>query len=147
MTHVPVLTADVLRSLRPERGGLFVDCTVGLGGHASAILAAGATGLIGLDRDVDALERARETLAPWQDRVELIHADYRSLPALLDQRHIPLIDGALAQLECRTVSRHVEGDHTILVGRVEDARTGPGEPLLYYRGKYGRLASSPSGPT
>jgi 16S rRNA (cytosine1402-N4)-methyltransferase len=103
LTHVPVLTADVLRSLRPERGGLFVDCTVGLGGHASAILAAGATGLIGLDRDVDALARARETLAPWQDRVELIHADYRSLPALLDQRHIPLIDGALADLGMSTM--------------------------------------------
>jgi flavin reductase (DIM6/NTAB) family NADH-FMN oxidoreductase RutF len=69
------------------------------------------------------------------------------VPFTLGTLGVPLIDGALAQLECRTVSRHVEGDHTILVGRVEDARTGPGEPLLYYRGKYGRLASSPSGPT
>ena len=58
----------------------------------------------------------------------------------------PLIDGALAQLECRTVSRHVEGDHTILVGRVEEARNADGEPLLYFRGKYGRLAA-PSGAT
>jgi flavin reductase (DIM6/NTAB) family NADH-FMN oxidoreductase RutF len=57
---------------------------------------------------------------------------------------VPLIDGALAQLECRTVSRHVEGDHTILVGRVEEARNGAGEPLLYYRGKYGRLTSPPA---
>jgi flavin reductase (DIM6/NTAB) family NADH-FMN oxidoreductase RutF len=45
------------------------------------------------------------------------------------------------------VSRHVEGDHTILVGRVEEARNGAGEPLLYYRGQYGRLASAPSGAT
>jgi flavin reductase (DIM6/NTAB) family NADH-FMN oxidoreductase RutF len=60
---------------------------------------------------------------------------------------VPLIDGALAQLECRTVSRHVEGDHTILVGRVEEARNGGGEPLLYFRGKYGRLAATPSGAT
>ena len=60
---------------------------------------------------------------------------------------VPLIDGALAHLECRTVSRHVEGDHTILVGRVEEARNGSGEPLLYFRGKYGRLASTPSGAT
>jgi flavin reductase (DIM6/NTAB) family NADH-FMN oxidoreductase RutF len=59
---------------------------------------------------------------------------------------VPLIDGALAHLECRTVSRHVEGDHTILVGLVEDARNGAGEPLLYFRGKYGRLALTP-GPT
>ena len=56
---------------------------------------------------------------------------------------VPLIDGALAHLECRTVSRHVEGDHTILVGLVEDARNGAGEPLLYYRGKYSRLAPAP----
>ena len=60
---------------------------------------------------------------------------------------VPLIDGALAQLECRTVSRHVEGDHTILVGRVEEAHNAAGEPLLYYRGKYGRLAPTPSPPT
>ena len=58
---------------------------------------------------------------------------------------VPLIDGALAHLECRTVSRHIEGDHTILVGRVEAARNGAGEPLLYFRGKYSRLASTPSG--
>jgi flavin reductase (DIM6/NTAB) family NADH-FMN oxidoreductase RutF len=60
---------------------------------------------------------------------------------------VPLIDGALAQLECRTVSQHVEGDHTILVGLVEEARNGAGEPLLYFRGKYRRLDSTPSGAT
>lgn len=52
---------------------------------------------------------------------------------------LPLIDQALAHLECRTVSAHVEGDHTIFVGRVESVGTGEGEPLLYYRGRYHRL--------
>ena len=56
--HVPVLTDTMLHYLRPERGGLFVDCTVGLGGHAKALLQAGATRLIGLDRDTDALSVA-----------------------------------------------------------------------------------------
>ena len=98
MTHVPVLTAEVLRQLQPARGGVFVDCTVGLGGHSSALLAAGASRLIGLDRDRDALARARETLAPWADRVELVHADYRSLGDVLDARQLPLVDGALADL-------------------------------------------------
>jgi 16S rRNA (cytosine1402-N4)-methyltransferase len=98
LTHVPVLTAQVLDQLRPERGGLFVDCTVGLGGHAAALLAAGASRVIGLDRDADALDRARETLAPWHDRVELVHADYRSLSAQLDGRGLSLVDGALADL-------------------------------------------------
>jgi 16S rRNA (cytosine1402-N4)-methyltransferase len=98
IAHVPVMTAEVLAMLRPERGGLFVDCTVGLGGHAGALLQAGATRLIGLDRDRDALALARETLAPWSDRVELVHADYRSLGAVLDARHVDLVDGTLADL-------------------------------------------------
>ena len=52
---------------------------------------------------------------------------------------VPLIEGALAHLECQTVSVHVEGDHTIFVGRVESAQVGDGEPLLYFRGRYHRL--------
>jgi flavin reductase (DIM6/NTAB) family NADH-FMN oxidoreductase RutF len=72
---------------------------------------------------------------------------FDGVPYQLSAAGIPLLEGALAHLECQTVSRHVEGDHTILVGRVEEARNGAGEPLLYYRGKYGRLASTPSGAT
>ena len=96
--HVPVLTAEVLRELRPERGGLFVDCTVGLGGHSRALLESGATGVVGLDRDGAALSIARETLAPWRDRVDLVHADYRTIEDVLDARGIRLVDGALADL-------------------------------------------------
>ncbi len=96
--HLPVLTAEVIEHLRPERGGLFVDCTVGLGGHARALLEAGATRVIGLDRDEDALTRARHTLSPWADRVSLVHADYREIDATLDARGIGAVDGALADL-------------------------------------------------
>jgi 16S rRNA (cytosine1402-N4)-methyltransferase len=92
------MTAEALQFLQPERGGLFVDCTVGLGGHARALLEAGATRLIGLDRDRDALARARETLAPWADRVDLVHGDYRSMADVLDARGVTAIDGALADL-------------------------------------------------
>ena len=52
---------------------------------------------------------------------------------------LPILADALAHLECVTVSTHVEGDHTILVGRVEDVSAGSGHPLLYYRGQYERL--------
>ena len=52
---------------------------------------------------------------------------------------VPLIDEALAYLECRTVGAHVEGDHTIFVGRVESVGVAEGEPLLYFRGRYHRL--------
>jgi 16S rRNA (cytosine1402-N4)-methyltransferase len=98
MTHVPVMTAEILQFLRPEHGGLFVDCTVGLGGHARALLEAGATRLVGLDRDLDALARAAETLAPWRERVELVHADYRAIADVLDERQIAVVDGTLADL-------------------------------------------------
>jgi 16S rRNA (cytosine1402-N4)-methyltransferase len=98
MTHVPVMPAEVLQFLRPEGAGLFVDCTVGLGGHSRALLEAGATRLLGLDRDLDALAQARETLAPWRDRIELVHADYRAIDDVLRQRDIGAIDGALADL-------------------------------------------------
>jgi len=98
MMHIPVMPAEVLQFLRPEQGGLFVDCTVGLGGHSRALLEAGASRIIGLDRDLDALARARETLAPWGDRVELVHADYRAINEVLDSRQIAHVDGALADL-------------------------------------------------
>jgi 16S rRNA (cytosine1402-N4)-methyltransferase len=97
-SHVPVLTAEVLRQLRPERGGLFVDCTIGLGGHSRALLEAGATRILGLDRDKDALAQARATLSSFADRVDLEHADYRSIEDVLDRRGIALVDGALADL-------------------------------------------------
>jgi len=107
--HVPVLTVEVLQHLHPERGGLFVDCTVGLGGHAQALLEAGDTRLIGLDRDPDALAIARATLARWADRVELVHADYRSIDEVLDSRRVPLVDGALADLGISSLQLDAEG--------------------------------------
>lgn len=97
-SHIPVLAAESLEYLRPERGGLFVDCTVGAGGHARALLEAGATRVVGLDRDLGALAMARAALSPWADRVELVHTDYRSLDEVLDRRGVNLIDGALADL-------------------------------------------------
>ena len=64
---------------------------------------------------------------------------FDELPYRLGVLGVPLIEGALAHLECRTVSAYVEGDHTIFVGRVESAHAGEGEPLLYYRGRYHHL--------
>ena len=107
--HVPVMTAEVLQYLQPERGGLFVDCTVGLGGHSRALLEAGASRIIGFDRDADALAIARDTLTPWQDRVELIHADYRDFARVLDERGITTIDGALADLGVSSMQLDGEG--------------------------------------
>lgn len=96
--HVPVLVDGVLQWLDPARGGVFVDCTVGLGGHARALLDAGATRVVGFDRDGEALAMAAETLAPFGSRVELIHADYRELGVELDRRGVAAVDGVVADL-------------------------------------------------
>jgi 16S rRNA (cytosine1402-N4)-methyltransferase len=107
--HVPVLTAEALRHLQPERGGLFVDCTVGLGGHTRALLDAGATRVLGLDRDAEALDLARAALAPWAGRVELVHADYRAIASVLDARGIAQVDGALADLGVSSLQLDADG--------------------------------------
>ena len=77
MRHEPVLVEEVVSFLRPRPDGIYVDATVGLGGHAAALLAAGAGRLIGIDRDADALAIARRQLESGAARVELVHADYR----------------------------------------------------------------------
>jgi 16S rRNA (cytosine1402-N4)-methyltransferase len=96
--HEPVMLAEVIEHLAPAKGGVFVDCTVGFGGHSRALLEAGADRVIGLDRDLEALASAREVLAPYGDRVELVHADYRDLGALLEARGHATVDGLLADL-------------------------------------------------
>lgn len=107
--HTPVMVAEVVDLLAPQRGGVFLDCTVGLGGHARALLEAGAARLVGLDRDPDALARAAETLAPWRSRIDLIHADYRDFSRALDARGIDLLDGALADLGVSSLQLDGEG--------------------------------------
>lgn len=99
VAHEPVMTAEVVTALDPRRGGLFVDCTVGAGGHARALLDAGADRLLGLDRDGEVLPAAAETLRDWSGRVELVHADFRTLDTVLAARGVSEIDGgALADL-------------------------------------------------
>ena len=107
--HVPVMRAEVVRALAPERGGLFVDCTLGLGGHAAAVLEAGAQRLIGIDRDADALAVAREHLARWIDQVEFVHADYREIGRVLDERGIGGVDGIVADLGVSSMQFDGEG--------------------------------------
>lgn len=92
------MVTEVLEHLAPSRGGVFVDCTVGLGGHARALLEAGADRLIGLDRDPDALVGAREALRDFGDRVTLVHSDYRALTDVLDAQRARAVDGVLADL-------------------------------------------------
>jgi len=107
--HEPVMVAEVLELLQPSRGGLFVDGTVGLGGHSRALLEAGATRLLGLDRDASALALAAGALGAFGDRVELVHADYRDLDRVLDGRGIERTAGILADLGVSSMQFDAEG--------------------------------------
>jgi 16S rRNA (cytosine1402-N4)-methyltransferase len=107
--HVPVMRAEVLEALVPQRGGLFIDCTLGLGGHAAAVLEAGATRVIGIDRDEEALAIARERLARWTGQVDFVHADYRGINDVLDARGVEGVDGILADLGVSSLQLDGEG--------------------------------------
>jgi 16S rRNA (cytosine1402-N4)-methyltransferase len=109
MRHEPVMVTEVVEVLAPSRGGLFVDCTAGLGGHTRALLEAGATAILALDRDPAALAAARDALAAYMDRVTLVHTDYRDLPRVLDERGIAAIDGALADLGVSSMQLDADG--------------------------------------
>jgi 16S rRNA (cytosine1402-N4)-methyltransferase len=92
------MVGEVLSYLAPSEGGTFVDCTVGLGGHTRALLEAGASRVIGIDRDPAALALAAQALAGFGDRVVLAHGDYRAFDETLSARGIGLVDGMLADL-------------------------------------------------
>jgi 16S rRNA (cytosine1402-N4)-methyltransferase len=107
--HVPVLLDEVRDLLQPQRGGTFVDCTLGLGGHARMLLAHGATRLIGIDRDADAIVVARAALHEFGDRVAVVHADYRDLGAVLDAQGVTAVAGVLADLGVSSMQLDREG--------------------------------------
>ena len=100
--HVPVMRDRVVALLAPalrEPGSVFVDATLGLGGHSAAVLSEVPTcRLVGLDRDTAALEIARERLAEWGDRVTLVHAVYDRMPEVLASLGIAEVQGILFDL-------------------------------------------------
>ncbi len=100
--HVPVLLDEVLELLRPRSGGLYVDGTLGLGGHAAEILRRSAPDgrLLGLDRDAEALELARPLLEPFGARVRLEQCDFRHGQHLLGTA---FADGVLLDLGVSSV--------------------------------------------
>ena len=97
--HQPVLVSEVLDTLRADRCTHLLDGTVGLGGHAQALLrAAPRASLIGLDRDADALAHAAVRLSAFEGRFRLIHSSYAALAALRRSHDWPLFDGILLDL-------------------------------------------------
>jgi 16S rRNA (cytosine1402-N4)-methyltransferase len=107
--HEAVMPAQVVSLLEPSRGGLFVDCTTGLGGHTMLLLDHGAERVLGLDRDADALQIAAARLQAYGDRVELVHSDYRQLGAVLEARSIAGVHGVLVDLGVSSMQLDADG--------------------------------------
>jgi len=100
MPHQPVLYHEIIHALQPKNEGIYVDGTLGAGGHARGILEACAPDgrLLGLDVDPQALALARETLAPYGERARLIQASYDSLDDILREIGWEKVDGILLDL-------------------------------------------------
>jgi len=97
--HVSVLLQECLDGLNIKPDGIYVDGTLGGAGHSSQIAARLTTGkLIGIDRDPVALKAAGERLAPFGDRVQLVHSNFSDMAQVLQDLNIPGVDGILLDL-------------------------------------------------
>jgi len=97
--HRPVLLEETMQFLAPERGGLFVDCTVGLGGHTEAILERSTEArVIGIDLDKEALDYASKRLERFGSRFSPIQANFREIAAIVDEAGEKQVRGVLADL-------------------------------------------------
>ena len=102
--HLPVLTDRVVELLAPAGPGLLVDATVGLGGHAEALLRAEPEfQLVGPDRDPEALARAGEKLQPFADRVQLVEETFDRLPLVLRRLGLGAPVAVLADIGCSSL--------------------------------------------
>ena len=97
--HKSVLLDECIQGLNIKPNGIYLDGTLGGAGHSSEIVKRLTAGrLIGVDQDQVALDAAKERLAPWMDRVTLVHSNFRSLPQILERLDIPKVDGILLDL-------------------------------------------------
>lgn len=98
--HAPIMVSEILSLLEPERGGIFIDGTLGGGGHAQAVLERLPAGgrLYGIDRDADAIAEATRRLTHFSDVFTAIRGNFFDMKTLLLQRDIPAVDGILLDL-------------------------------------------------
>ncbi len=98
--HEPVLSGEVIRYLCTESDGIYVDCTLGGGGHTAQILQQGSLEckVIGIDRDTDALQVAHENLSEYGNRVKLVQGNFADVRQLLDELGIEQVQGLLLDL-------------------------------------------------
>jgi 16S rRNA (cytosine1402-N4)-methyltransferase len=98
--HKPVLVKESIDFLNCRPGGFYVDCTLGMGGHAEKILEVSAPDgrVLALDRDEEAVRFAENRLISYENRLTVVHEDYRMLRGILDRTHAPEPDGILVDL-------------------------------------------------
>jgi len=100
VNHLPVLLQETIEGLSVRPGGHFIDATLGGGGHAQAILEASAPDgrLLGLDADPEAIARCRKRLAPYGQRVVIVHANFADLESVARSHGFNDVDGVLFDL-------------------------------------------------
>ena len=100
LEHIPVLLREAVDLLAPRPGGVYVDGTLGAGGHAEEMLKRSGPDsvLIGMDQDAEAVVRCRERLSVYGERAIIRQANYRDVPAVLSELGIGAVDGALLDL-------------------------------------------------
>ena len=98
--HRPVLLEECIEALHIKPDGVYIDGTLGRGGHSEQIARrlSDRGRLICIDRDSQALEEAGVRLAPWKDRITFLHGNFGDLDALLEQAGVPGADGMLFDL-------------------------------------------------
>src|SRR5437667_7665726 len=107
--HRPVLLRQSIELLAPERGGLFVDCTLGLGGHTRAILESDArASALGIDRDPEALTIARDRLQPFGDRFRAVHGNFKDIARFVEEPELVtviIVDFGVSSLQFDSETR------------------------------------------
>jgi len=98
--HVPVLLDEAIAGLQPQRGGYFVDCTVGLGGHAAAILEkiSPSGRLLGIDTDPEAIKLSQDKLVDYGEAITLVNDNFINLEDICERYHFHPVDGILFDL-------------------------------------------------
>jgi len=93
--HTSVMVEQVLYYLNPREGGVYVDCTLGTGGHSLAILekTGGKIKLIGIDWDEEAIKISSDRLRKYEDRVTLVRANFAEIAEVLEEQNIQKVDG------------------------------------------------------
>jgi len=132
--HISVLLKESIEALNIRPQGVYLDGTLGGAGHSAEIARRLSTGtLIGVDRDPKALAAAEERLAPWRDRVKLVHSNFRELDRILDSLGIPAVDGILLDLGVSSPQLdEADRGFSYMADAPLDMRMDPSDPLTAY---------------